>query len=151
MRKKQTKAQRRLKQREIRERRLCPHCRSYPHPAGPDACLGVLRGVQWACCGHGATDDTAYVIFTPERLQVDAALRQYLRAVDRAARGAQQSRAGTVRLPGMPRPVPEGCYGQAALAYFRSQGVGPDHPPEQLWLPLSLPAILEPLPRLPGS
>ena len=31
----------------------CPKCKLYPLPTGEDPCLGILSGVQGACCGHG--------------------------------------------------------------------------------------------------
>ena len=32
---------------------ICPHCGNPPTPEGHDACLGTLKGVEYACCGHG--------------------------------------------------------------------------------------------------
>lgn len=32
---------------------ICPHCGRPPTPEGHDACLGTLKGVAYACCGHG--------------------------------------------------------------------------------------------------
>ena len=35
------------------DRRPCRRCNREPTPEGHDACLGTLRGVATACCGHG--------------------------------------------------------------------------------------------------
>ena len=32
---------------------ICPHCKRPPTKEGHDACLGTLKGVKYACCGHG--------------------------------------------------------------------------------------------------
>lgn len=42
--------------------RPCGHCGQTYTREGHDACLGTLRGVMNACCGHG-TDTHAYVQF----------------------------------------------------------------------------------------
>jgi len=31
----------------------CAHCHQYPTPEGHDHCLGTLKNVDFACCGHG--------------------------------------------------------------------------------------------------
>lgn len=36
--------------------RACVTCNQYPTPEGYDACLGFLRGVSSACCGHGVEE-----------------------------------------------------------------------------------------------
>lgn len=33
--------------------RPCKKCGEYPTEEGYDACLGELKGVKYACCGHG--------------------------------------------------------------------------------------------------
>lgn len=40
----------------INEFRECTRCGKKPTPEGHDACLGKLKGVESACCGHGITD-----------------------------------------------------------------------------------------------
>ena len=40
--------------------RPCGHCHEYRTAEGHDACLGILPGVQNACCGHGQITE-AYV------------------------------------------------------------------------------------------
>ena len=35
--------------------RPCKRCGKSPTPEGHDACLGILPGVKFACCGHGVT------------------------------------------------------------------------------------------------
>ena len=32
---------------------LCQNCGKPPTPEGYDACIGHLKGVKYACCGHG--------------------------------------------------------------------------------------------------
>ena len=43
-------------------KRPCPRCGQLTTVEGHDMCLGILPGVEFACCGHGYTDD-AYVAF----------------------------------------------------------------------------------------
>jgi len=33
--------------------RPCKRCGELPAPGGYDACLGYIKGVESACCGHG--------------------------------------------------------------------------------------------------
>ena len=33
--------------------RKCKRCSKFPTPEGYDACLGYIKGVESACCGHG--------------------------------------------------------------------------------------------------
>lgn len=35
--------------------RLCVRCQRMPTKEGYDACLGKIKGVKSACCGHGVT------------------------------------------------------------------------------------------------
>jgi len=42
--------------------RPCGHCGLANTPEGHDACLGALRGVMNACCGHGE-EAMAYIQF----------------------------------------------------------------------------------------
>ncbi len=42
--------------------RACAHCGKENTPEGHDSCLGTLKGVINACCGHGNEKD-AYVQF----------------------------------------------------------------------------------------
>jgi hypothetical protein len=39
---------------------LCPKCNKPPCPNGEDSCLGHLKNVIYACCGHGIPN-TRYV------------------------------------------------------------------------------------------
>jgi hypothetical protein len=66
----------------------CKRCKLVQVPPRPDPCLGVLEGVESACCGH-ARPDHAHVVFVDDD-------------------GNEQA-----------------LYGEEALAYFRSRGVGP--------------------------
>lgn len=36
--------------------RPCKKCGKIPTEEGHDACLGTLKGVMFACCGHGTED-----------------------------------------------------------------------------------------------
>lgn len=36
--------------------RRCPKCREFPTTEGHDPCLGTVRGVVGACCGHGVQE-----------------------------------------------------------------------------------------------
>lgn len=38
---------------EINGKRSCRRCKKLPTKEGYDACLGRLKGVKNACCGHG--------------------------------------------------------------------------------------------------
>lgn len=42
--------------------RPCAACGRVAQQGGPDPCLGRLKGVAAACCGHGHTED-AYIMF----------------------------------------------------------------------------------------
>lgn len=44
------------------EKRVCPKCKKLPTKEGPDACLGTLPGVKFACCGHGQSGQ-GYIAF----------------------------------------------------------------------------------------
>ena len=44
------------------ESRPCGHCGKYNTLEGHDACLGELKGIMNACCGHGVASE-AYVQF----------------------------------------------------------------------------------------
>ena len=33
--------------------RPCKRCEKYPTKEGYDGCIGYLKGVKYACCGHG--------------------------------------------------------------------------------------------------
>lgn len=46
----------------VRNRRTCGHCGKADTPEGHDGCLGTLRNVLNACCGHGSEKE-AYVHF----------------------------------------------------------------------------------------
>ena len=43
--------------------RACGHCGKENTPEGYDGCMGELKGVQNACCGHGQ-EEQAYVQFS---------------------------------------------------------------------------------------
>ena len=45
----------------IDDKRPCIRCGKYPTKEGHDACLGILDGVKFACCGHGVEKE--YRIF----------------------------------------------------------------------------------------
>lgn len=51
----------------------CKKCGKLPTPDGHDACLGALRDVSHACCGHGHPEDS-YVI---RRDGTDMSLEEY--------------------------------------------------------------------------
>lgn len=40
--------------------RACIRCKKYPTVEGYDACLGTLKNVKSACCGHGI--EKGYII-----------------------------------------------------------------------------------------
>lgn len=40
--------------------RPCTKCGKYPTQEGYDACIGYLKDVKFACCGHGK--ENAYII-----------------------------------------------------------------------------------------
>ena len=42
--------------------RSCGYCNEYNTPEGHDACLGELKGIMNACCGHGVAKE-AYIQF----------------------------------------------------------------------------------------
>jgi hypothetical protein len=42
--------------------RPCGYCNKFSTPEGHDVCLGELRGIMNACCGHGVENE-AYVQF----------------------------------------------------------------------------------------
>jgi hypothetical protein len=42
--------------------RPCGYCRKRNTPEGHDGCLGTLKGIMNACCGHGQINE-AYVQF----------------------------------------------------------------------------------------
>ncbi len=41
--------------------RPCIRCGDFPDSNGHDACLGHIKGVEFACCGHGI-DEYKYII-----------------------------------------------------------------------------------------
>jgi hypothetical protein len=41
---------------------FCTHCKKYRHKEGFDGCIGKLKNVMNACCGHGE-NNMAYVQF----------------------------------------------------------------------------------------
>lgn len=45
--------------------RKCIHCDVEQTEEGHDGCLGTLRGIMNACCGHG-NDGEAYIQFTKD-------------------------------------------------------------------------------------
>ena len=36
--------------------RPCKRCEQYPDKNGYDKCLGKLKNIKFACCGHGVQD-----------------------------------------------------------------------------------------------
>jgi hypothetical protein len=67
----------------------CKRCKQIHVPPRPDPCLGVLEGVEAACCGHGRDDHALAVLLDEDG------------------------------------NATESLYGEEALAFFRSRGVGP--------------------------
>lgn len=49
------------------EAAFCAHCQQ-DCPEGPDVCLGLIEGVDEACCGHGWVT-TPFVSFGDERVE----------------------------------------------------------------------------------
>jgi hypothetical protein len=47
---------------QTHEDRSCGHCSMSNTPEGHDGCLGTLKGIMNACCGHGQTNES-YVQF----------------------------------------------------------------------------------------
>jgi hypothetical protein len=47
--------------------RECGHCGKANTPEGHDGCLGTLKGVKNACCGHGH-DSEAYIQFDDDTI-----------------------------------------------------------------------------------
>lgn len=45
----------------VDDSRPCKRCGKYPTEEGYDSCLGTLKGVKYACCGHGIPGE-AYVV-----------------------------------------------------------------------------------------
>jgi hypothetical protein len=41
---------------EYNDSRPCKRCGKYPTKKGHDACLGNLKNISSACCGHGVTE-----------------------------------------------------------------------------------------------
>ena len=39
----------------IKKERACVRCGKMPTKEGYDACIGYIKGVKSACCGHGVT------------------------------------------------------------------------------------------------
>jgi hypothetical protein len=46
--------------------RPCIRCGRLPTKEGHDACLGMLRGVVSACCGHGVVDP--FIMYVEDRV-----------------------------------------------------------------------------------
>lgn len=44
------------------EKEFCLHCKKHRTPEGHDGCIGTLKNVMNACCGHGETKH-AYIQF----------------------------------------------------------------------------------------
>ncbi len=49
-----------------RKNRACGYCGESQTKKGHDACIGTLKGVMNACCGHGK-DNEAYIQFSDGR------------------------------------------------------------------------------------
>lgn len=47
---------------EDKNNRPCSHCKKNDTQDGHDGCLGTLKGLMNACCGHGVESD-AYIQF----------------------------------------------------------------------------------------
>ncbi len=52
------------------EKQVCGHCNLKRTKEGHDGCIGTLKGVMNACCGHGETK-VAYVQFDHENYDND--------------------------------------------------------------------------------
>jgi hypothetical protein len=60
--------------------RPCPKCGKLPNPDGTDPCLGLLPGVQYACCGHGVKEP--YILTQDgQHLRGEAAVRKFVSEV----------------------------------------------------------------------
>ena len=42
------------------QKRICPSCGLNPTNDGQDPCISNLKGVKYACCGHGVEDSQGY-------------------------------------------------------------------------------------------
>lgn len=51
-------------------KRPCPQCHQLPTKEGHDACLGHLKGVRSACCGHGVED--GYIVWEHAPIEGEA-------------------------------------------------------------------------------
>lgn len=56
-------------------RRPCGHCKKPETPEGHDACLGTLKGVMNACCGHGIPKDAYVQFLTGKTFRGESAIR----------------------------------------------------------------------------
>lgn len=50
---------------ELNDQRPCTFCGLPPTEEGDDACLGHIKGVIGACCGHGIAD--GYILWGQKR------------------------------------------------------------------------------------
>lgn len=65
--------------------RPCGRCHLPRTPEGHDQCLGEIKGIMNACCGHGSVGE-AYVQFSPEyRIAGEVALA-FMRTLGRSQR-----------------------------------------------------------------
>lgn len=63
---------------------FCDHCQRW-NPPGPDVCLGYLRFVSWACCGHGVVDEYRPYVVIGGRPNEGCEDRRFLGLKGRAA------------------------------------------------------------------
>jgi hypothetical protein len=53
----------------IDNERPCKKCGQKPTKEGHDACLGKLKNVEHACCGHGVSEK--YIILNPSKKELE--------------------------------------------------------------------------------
>ena len=72
------------------DKRPCIKCNKSPTKEGHDACLGTLKDVKYACCGHGNEDedmDTAYIYFENEKkIYGHKKVQKYLKGINKKNR-----------------------------------------------------------------
>lgn len=57
--------------------RPCVRCGKMPTPEGHDACLGIIPGVVFACCGHGV--EKSYVVYKNKYKNKNSLLPWYIK------------------------------------------------------------------------
>lgn len=64
----------------IKDEQVCCKCKKSPTLEGHDSCLGTLKGVKNACCGHGHIEDT-YVQFDNDKVLRGVEALKYFESV----------------------------------------------------------------------